>query len=104
MPDTNMDTELVTLTADIVSAHVANNAVHTGEIAALIATGVGFYFSMKHSSALKSVEVEQKKFENRFRRVNLGEFEGSKSVSISSPRCGRARCLINRRNSYSHLV
>ncbi|MDO6415380.1 MucR family transcriptional regulator [Sphingomonas sp. BIUV-7] len=38
MPDTNKDDELVTLTADIVSAHVANNAVHAGEIGTLIAT------------------------------------------------------------------
>ena len=33
-------------------------------IAALIVTAIGFYFSMKHAAILKSVEVEQKKFEN----------------------------------------
>lgn len=33
-------------------------------LAALVVTAIAFYISMKHASALKSVEVEQKKFEN----------------------------------------
>jgi predicted transcriptional regulator len=33
----NANDELITLTADIVSAHVSNNAVDTGDIANLIA-------------------------------------------------------------------
>jgi predicted transcriptional regulator len=37
MTDTDNNIDLITLTADIVSAHVANNAVHTGEVSALIA-------------------------------------------------------------------
>jgi predicted transcriptional regulator len=36
MPDTDKDALLVTLTAEIVSAHVANNSVHTGDVAKLI--------------------------------------------------------------------
>jgi len=35
-PEDNLD--LISLTADVVSAHVANNSVHTGEVANLIAT------------------------------------------------------------------
>ena len=37
MPDADKDALLVTLTAEIVAAHVANNAVHTGDVAKLIA-------------------------------------------------------------------
>jgi predicted transcriptional regulator len=38
MADASQTEDLIALTADIVSAHVANNSVHTGEIAALIAS------------------------------------------------------------------
>ncbi|MDO6414346.1 MucR family transcriptional regulator [Sphingomonas sp. BIUV-7] len=38
MADADNTNDLITLTADIVSAHVANNSVHAGEIANLIAT------------------------------------------------------------------
>jgi predicted transcriptional regulator len=38
MAEANTNDELITLTADIVSAHVANNAVHTSDIAKLIAS------------------------------------------------------------------
>ncbi len=37
MTDTDNSMDLITLTADIVSAHVANNAVHTAEVSTLIA-------------------------------------------------------------------
>jgi predicted transcriptional regulator len=38
MADVRQTENLIGLTADIVSAHVANNSVHTGEIAALISS------------------------------------------------------------------
>ena len=37
----NGNDDLITLTADIVSAHVSNNAVHTGDVANLIAAVYG---------------------------------------------------------------
>jgi predicted transcriptional regulator len=38
MADTATNDDLITLTADIVSAHVSNNAIHTADVAKLIST------------------------------------------------------------------